>query len=278
MILALVAVIFQLLYVITFAYTFGVKTNDVQVMLNSGNFQSGNSKESKMVVFLNVCCCMSYICVCMDNFSYSYNFQTRFKSILSTLLLLFMTIFPVYSQITASPSTNLVFSKDCVDYLLGMENYATSNCTTAKIFYSMSKIGTLICGELVYNALETLVFVLAISGYVAAKEAAHESKHSRKLISKTSTDDIEYHLKKMHSLQQYFDGLNRVGNKFFLLSLCLLIPWTSFRLTDSLPSKGNKYVASEVVLVKVYNWLVFIFYSAIMYFAAETKRRVRKCK
>lgn len=63
MILALVAVIFQLLYVITFAYTFGVKTNDVQVMLNSGNFQSMESQKSKMVVFLNVCCCMSYMCL-----------------------------------------------------------------------------------------------------------------------------------------------------------------------------------------------------------------------
>ncbi len=185
-----------------------------------------------------------------------------------------MTIFPVYSQITASPTTNLVFSQNCLDYLLGMEKYTTSNCTTTKIFYSAGKIGTLICGELVYNALETLVLVLAISGYAAAKEAAHESEHSRKFVSKTSTDDIEYHLKKMHSLQQYFDGLNRVGNKFFLLSLCLLVPWTSFRLTDSLPSRGNKYAGSEVVLVKVYNWLVFVFYSGIMYFAAETKRRV----
>lgn len=50
MILALVAVIFQLLYVITFAYKFGVKTNDVQVMLNSGDFQPMHTKESKMVL------------------------------------------------------------------------------------------------------------------------------------------------------------------------------------------------------------------------------------
>lgn len=189
-----------------------------------------------------------------------------------------MTIFPVYSQITASPSTNIIFSQDCVEYLLGLQKYATSNCTTGEIFCSIGKVGALICGELVYNALETLVFVFAISGYAAAKEAAHESKHGRKFISKTSTDDIEYHLKKMHSLQQYFDGLNRVGNKFFLLSLCLLIPWTSFRLTDSLPRTGNINVTSEVVLTKTYNWFVFIFYSAIMYFAAETKRRVRKCE
>ncbi len=50
MILALVAVIFQLLYVITFAYTFGVKTTDVQIMLNSGIFQSMHqTMESKMV-------------------------------------------------------------------------------------------------------------------------------------------------------------------------------------------------------------------------------------
>lgn len=130
----------------------------------------------------------------------------------------------------------------------------------------------ILCGELVYNGLETLVLVLAIAGYTSAKQAADESEKSRKLISKTSTDDIDYQLSTMHRLQEYFDGLNRVGNEFFLLSLCLLIPWTSFRLTDSLP-KGSKYDASEVV-VKVYNWIVFVFYALIMYFAAETKRQV----
>ncbi|CAL8094171.1 unnamed protein product [Orchesella dallaii] len=207
-------------------------------------------------------------------------FKTRAKSTIFPLLLIFVvSLSLVWRFIRESPSSNVSIASryivDCIQSTFEgdiMTNISSKPCNLIKFVKSIGQISILLCGMLSVNCFEIFVLLMIVSGYELTRGLAIYSENllKRSIHNPRSINvsDVNCILKVVEELHEFFCELNKFGSGFFIRVFCLMVPWISYRLLDSLPG-----VTSSVFADMIYNWAFFFLYGSILMLAAEIKKQ-----
>lgn len=272
-ILAVVSVLFQMTYVLSFAYTFGIQGNRLKSLLN---------------------CCPPYP---LKHQVKGFKVLYRLRPMLPIFLATFSTSLQFQEYLARIPKACLSDNDLQHDSLSSSTKIVTfapltalMDCKSLEKFRNILGFFTLalhFSAELIYNSFQTFLLVLAVSSRNFCLQINNEVKDLVELVSI------------VEKVKDFFQRLNKVGSVPFLLFWCQMIPWTGYRFLDSLPDpKGilqrtststtagkvdgkDEYPDSEEfydvdsdLFVKLYNWCILINGCVIIYFCAETKSLV----
>lgn len=265
-ILAVVSVLFQMTYVLSFAYTFGIQGDRLKAVLNCSS-PSQKDKAKGLKKFSGM---LSMLPIFLATFSTSLQFQEYLLRIPKACVhkdnLQKDSLSSASKVVTFVPLASIL---DCEN----LEKFRDLLC-----FFMLALHFS---AELIYNSFQTFLLILALSARNFCLDVPCKVNGLHKLVHA------------VEKVKKFFQRLNKVGSVPFLLFLCQMIPWTGYRFLDSLPDpKGilqrtspiagtREYQESEEVydvdsglFVKLYNWCILINGCVIIFFCAETKSLV----
>ncbi|CAL8133729.1 unnamed protein product [Orchesella dallaii] len=109
--------------------------------------------------------------------------------------------------------------------------------------------------------------------YTCMEATTRYRKYVENLLRKMGGTENKVELKRVvlicQDLKRYFHHVNQFGSEYFLCWFCMIVPWMSFRITESFP--GMKGSSLDVLL---YNYVFIFIYAVALLFAAETRRQV----
>ncbi|CAL8133727.1 unnamed protein product [Orchesella dallaii] len=126
-----------------------------------------------------------------------------------------------------------------------------------------------ISASILSNFVDVLELCLA---YTCMEVTTNYQKYMENCIRKMSQTqnkvEFQQFINICQDLKMYFHHVNRFCSEHFLCWFCMLVPWMSFRITESFP--GMKGISLEALL---YNYAFIITYAVALLFAAETRRQ-----
>ncbi|CAL8133723.1 unnamed protein product [Orchesella dallaii] len=136
---------------------------------------------------------------------------------------------------------------------------------------------TLLANIFLYNCLDTVLLILAISGYEVTHRYSRSGEELRKLkgahVPNRMDVDALLHsnlvVNQSLNLRLYFESINKFASGFFLFWFCSFVPWTAIHAMESLP--GVKGSGRGTVL---YNCCYIAYYGIIMTLCVESKKQI----
>ncbi|CAL8102440.1 unnamed protein product [Orchesella dallaii] len=153
------------------------------------------------------------------------------------------------------------------------QSNSTGNISAWEIYYKMASritgVGG-IPGLFIFQCVETLVLILAISSYEITKSYAKSAANIREEVeSRRGLDRADLFQKYgliAKKLKAYFGGLNDFGSGFYFAWFCMIVPWLSFRPLETLRHDAFPYTF-------MFNWTFILIYIIILGCCAEARRQ-----
>ncbi|CAL8133741.1 unnamed protein product [Orchesella dallaii] len=157
--------------------------------------------------------------------------------------------------------------------------------------YSATSLVGLLTSTLLTTFVDTYVVILALSGYnqVKSSAASIENLVQWKMAENLwKLGDFSCLIDVAEKLERFFISLNMIGSHIILTWFCMLVPWVSYKILDSLPGTSSD-LGSESVLVtltgadkrvigQIYYWVYIVLYLGILVLCAEIKRECNNIK
>ncbi|CAL8102430.1 unnamed protein product [Orchesella dallaii] len=133
--------------------------------------------------------------------------------------------------------------------------------------------------------MDTYVAILALSGYNQVRSSVTSLQKLRECKiaeNQWKHGDFSFLIDNAEKMQLFFKSLNLIGSPIILTWFCVLVPWVSYKMLDSLPGTGRNLVKEsllssfkvldEYVMGQLYYWSYIGLYLVILILCVEIKR------
>ncbi|CAL8133739.1 unnamed protein product [Orchesella dallaii] len=157
--------------------------------------------------------------------------------------------------------------------------------------YSATSLVGLLMKILLTTFVDTYVAILAISGYNQVKTSATSLDNQiqwKMAENQWKLGDFACLIDVAEKLERFFKSLNLIGSHIILTWFCMLVPWVSYKILDSLPGTssdlGRESIlvtltgADKRVIGQVYYWAYIVLYLWILVLCSEIKKECDSIK